>query len=112
LAYLMYIVRVDLPGKVAALFRPIHAFFYNKWYFDELYNFLFVKSSFLFGKGLWKGGDQAVIDGLGPDGVAAMTRRFSRGAGRLQSGYLYHYAFAMMIGVVALVSWYMFTRAG
>jgi NADH-quinone oxidoreductase subunit L len=62
------------------------------------------------GYGFWRGGDGALIDGLGPDGVAALTRDLARRASRLQSGYLYHYAFAMLIGVVALLTWYLFAR--
>jgi NADH-quinone oxidoreductase subunit L len=64
----------------------------------------------MIGDGLWKSGDGAVIDGLGPDGVAAVTRDLARRASRLQTGYLYHYAFAMMIGLVALVTWYLVPR--
>ncbi len=64
------------------------------------------------GLGFWKSGDGAVIDGIGPDGLAAATRELARLAGRLQSGYVYHYAFAMLIGVAGLVSWYLFQQAG
>ena len=77
---------------------------------DELYDRLFVRAAFVLGDGLWKGGDGAVIDGLGPDGVAAITRDLARQASRLQTGYVYHYAFAMMIGLVAFVTWYLFPR--
>ncbi|HAT36629.1 MAG TPA: NADH-quinone oxidoreductase subunit L, partial [Rhodospirillaceae bacterium] len=80
----------------------------NKWYFDELYDRLFVKPSFVIGRHLWKSGDGAVIDGVGPDGIASTTLRFSRLASILQTGYVYHYAFAMLIGLVCLVSWYVF----
>ena len=59
------------------------------------------------GNGSWKGGDQTLIDGLGPNGVSAMTRDLARQASRLQTGYLYHYAFVMLIGLVALVTWYL-----
>jgi NADH-quinone oxidoreductase subunit L len=61
---------------------------------------------------LWKGGDGAVIDGLGPDGIAARTQGLARRASLLQTGYVYHYAFAMLIGVVLLVSWYLLARPG
>ena len=71
---------------------------------------MFVRAALLLGDGLWKSGDGAVIDGLGPNGVAAVTRDLARQASRLQTGYLYHYAFAMMIGLVAIVTWYLFPR--
>ena len=71
---------------------------------------LFVQNAFSLGEGLWRTGDGKIIDRLGPDGVAAATRELSREASRLQTGYLYHYAFAMLIGVVALVTWYLLPR--
>jgi len=107
LAWLMYIVVPDLPRLTVAAFRPIYIFLFNKWYFDELYNWLFVQPARALGRGLWKSGDGAVIDGVGPDGIAAATLNLARRAGRLQSGYVYHYAFAMLIGVVVLITWYL-----
>ena len=80
----------------------------NKWYFDELYDFLFVRPAFAIGRFLWKRGDGTVIDGFGPDGIAARVLDATRGAVRLQTGYVYHYAFAMLIGAVALTTWYLF----
>ncbi len=108
LAYVMYVAAPGLPALLVARIRPVYLFLLNKWYFDELYDFLFVRPAKRIGYGLWKGGDGAVIDGLGPDGVASLTRLLARRAGRLQSGYVYHYAFAMLIGVVLLISWYLF----
>ena len=110
LAYLFYIRMPWLPQLVATAFRPIYLLFLNKWYFDELYDWLFVRPAHALGFGLWKSGDGAIIDGVGPDGVAAATLRMARRAGRLQSGYVYHYAFAMLIGVVALLTWYLFAH--
>jgi NADH-quinone oxidoreductase subunit L len=95
---------------LALRFRALYLFLLNKWYFDELYDRLFVKSAFSLGDGLWKTGDGMIIDGLGPDGIAATTRELAREASRLQTGYVYHYAFAMLIGVVALVTWYLLPR--
>ena len=112
LAWIMYIARPDLPALVVRTFRPIHSFFYNKWYFDELYDWLFVRPAMYLGRGLWKSGDGAVIDGVGPDGIAAATRDLAGRIGRLQTGYLYHYAFAMLIGVVGLISWYALAHFG
>jgi NADH-quinone oxidoreductase subunit L len=110
IAYVFYIVDPGLPVRLAAQFRSLYLFLLNKWYFDELYDWLFVRPAMMIGAGLWKSGDGAVIDGLGPDGVAAVTRNLAQQASRLQTGYLYHYAFAMMIGLVALVTWYLLPR--
>lgn len=112
LAYLMYMFQPGLPAKLARQVKPLYQLSYNKWYFDELYDRIIVKPAFALGYGFWKSGDGAVIDGVGPDGVASATRRLARRAGWLQTGYVYHYAFAMLIGVVVLVSWYMYRQAG
>ena len=108
IAYIFYIKNTELPGKCAAKFKTLYDISYNKWYFDELYDKLFVKPAFVLGRHLWKSGDGAMIDGVGPDGLAATTLRFSRLASILQTGYVYHYAFAMLIGLVGLVGWYIF----
>jgi NADH-quinone oxidoreductase subunit L len=108
LAIWVYGLNPGLPAKVATRFRPIYLFLLNKWYFDELYDRIFVRPAFFLGRGFWKGGDGAIIDGLGPDGVAAVTRDLAGRISRLQSGFVYHYAFAMIIGVAAFVTWYMF----
>jgi NADH-quinone oxidoreductase subunit L len=107
LAWYAYMVATGLPAKFSAAIRPIYLFVYNKWYFDELYDAIFVRMAKALGRILWKGGDGAIIDGLGPDGVSQVTVDLARRASKLQSGYVYHYAFAMLIGVVALVSWYL-----
>ena len=109
-AYFCYLMRPGIPPALALRFRALYLFLLNKWYFDELYDRLFVKSAFSLGDGLWKTGDGMIIDGLGPDGIAATTRELAREASRLQTGYVYHYAFAMLIGVVALVTWYLLPR--
>ena len=110
LAYLLYMARPDLPGAIAARLRPLYLFLLNKWYFDELFDAIFVQPARYLGRGFWKAGDGALIDGVGPDGLAAATRTLSRRVSRLQSGYVYHYAFAMLIGVVALVTWYLLSH--
>ncbi|MBK1697675.1 NADH-quinone oxidoreductase subunit L [Rhodovibrio salinarum] len=112
LAYLMYIAKPDLPGRLVSAIRPVWLFVYNKWYFDELYNFLFVRPAGVLGNVFWKSGDGAVIDGYGPDGISALTSRLSRRTSRLQTGYLYHYAFVMLAGVVVFVTWYLVTQIG
>ncbi len=106
-AYYAYIVKPGLPAQVAQSIRPVYLFLLNKWYFDELYDWLFVKHSWQAGLGFWQTGDRAIIDGFGPDGVSAMARWCAGHVARLQTGYLYHYAFAMLIGVVVLVTWYL-----
>lgn len=106
-AFVMYILKPDWPAAFVARIRPIHRFVYNKWFFDELYDRLFVRPSFVLGRGLWKSGDGAVIDGVGPDGIAAATRDLAGRASRLQSGFVYHYAFAMLIGLVLLATWFL-----
>ena len=107
-AYIGYMWKQQIPGLLASMFRPVYKFLLNKWYFDELYDWLFVRPAMRLGHGLWKGIDAAVIDGLGPDGMAAATLDIARRAKALQSGYLYHYAFAMLIGVAVIVSWFLF----
>ena len=111
-AYWMYMFNPGIPGMLARLFRPLYLFLLNKWYFDELYDILFVRPAHYLGRQLWKSGDGAVIDGVGPDGLAAATLNIARRVSRLQSGYVYHYAFAMLIGVVTLITWYIVSGLG
>jgi NADH-quinone oxidoreductase subunit L len=102
----------NVPGLLANRMQGLYLFLLNKWYFDELYDRIFVRPAFYLGRGLWKSGDGALIDGVGPDGVAAAVKLIARRAGALQTGYLYHYAFAMLSGVVVLVTWYLFEHSG
>ncbi len=98
------------PGTAArwAKANPfLYRFLLNKWYFDELYDLIFVRPAFWLGRALWHGGDQNIIDRFGPDGVAARVVDVTRSVVKLQSGYLYHYAFAMLIGVAAFVTYYL-----
>ena len=106
LAYGLYIKNPGKPAKIAAENKGLYEFLLNKWYFDELYDRLFVRPSFVIGRFLWKRGDGTVIDGMGPDAIASGTLKIAQRAGRLQTGYVYHYAFAMLIGIVALATWY------
>ena len=106
-AFLFYVLKPELPGLLATRARPVYLFLLNKWYFDELYDFLFVRSAKYLGHNLWKQGDGAVIDGIGPDGIAAATLSVARRAVKLQSGYVYHYAFAMLLGLAAIVTWFL-----
>ena len=104
IAWVYYIAAPWLPAATARAFRPLYLFLLNKWYFDELYDFIFVRPAFAIGRFLWKGGDGAVIDGA-IDGTAAGVGRVTARVVRLQTGYLYHYAFAMLVGVAAILTW-------
>jgi NADH-quinone oxidoreductase subunit L len=108
IAWYMYIASPQTPGRLAAAHPELHRFLLNKWYFDELYEVIFVRPAKLIGYTLWRGGDGRIIDGLGPDGVAAGVVRLARRASALQSGYLYHYAFAMLIGIVVFATWFFY----
>jgi NADH-quinone oxidoreductase subunit L len=105
LSWYAYIGKPGLAGAIADNFRVLHTFLLNKWYFDELYNFLFVRPAFAIGRVLWKAGDEKTIDRFGPNGLANVVRLGSVGAVRLQSGYLYTYAFIMLIGLTAALTW-------
>jgi NADH-quinone oxidoreductase subunit L len=106
LAIIAYLIIPSLPARVVSMARPIHTLFFNKWFFDELYDLLFVRASVRFGRFLWVKGDKQTIDAFGPDGLSGLVLNGSNKLSKLQSGYVYHYAFAMMIGVVMLLSWY------
>jgi len=103
-AWYAYILHEGMGARIAAKKGPLWSFLYNKWYFDELYDFVFVRGAKALGDLFWKGGDQKIIDGLGPDGVAAVSEAVGKGAGRLQSGYVYHYAFVMLLGIAGLLT--------
>ncbi|MDX8524028.1 NADH-quinone oxidoreductase subunit L [Mesorhizobium sp. MSK_1335] len=106
-AWQFYIRKPEMPRELAAHHRGLYAFLLNKWYFDELYDFLLVQPAKRLGRFLWKTGDGTIIDGLGPDGISARVVDVTNRVVKLQTGYLYHYAFAMLIGVAALVTWMM-----
>jgi NADH-quinone oxidoreductase subunit L len=100
-----YLKRPDIPAAIAKRFSFIHSMLVNKYWFDELYSWLFAGGARLLGGGLWRGGDQAIIDGT-INGTARLVERAARLLRGFQSGYIYHYAFAMLIGVFALVTWF------
>ena len=111
LAYQLYIRNRGSASELAENAKGLYEFLRNKWYFDEIYDWLFVRPAHWVGRFLWKKGDGDVIDGLGPDGISARVIDLARNASRLQSGFVYHYAFAMLIGVVLLLTWY-FSQTG
>jgi NADH-quinone oxidoreductase subunit L len=108
IAVWFYLVSPRVPAELAARNDWLYRFLLNKWYFDELYDFIFVRGAKALGRFLWKKGDGWFIDGFGPDGVSARVLDITQRVVRIQSGYLYHYAFAMLIGVAVLVTWFMF----
>ena len=111
-AWLFYIRRPDLPAELASQHEVAYKFLLNKWYFDEIYDHIIVRPTLWLGRLLWKGGDGWLIDGFGPDGVSARVVDVTRNVVRLQTGYMYHYAFAMLIGVAAFITWFMFLAGG
>jgi NADH-quinone oxidoreductase subunit L len=106
-AWWAYIKNPGIPARFVATFRPLYNFLLNKWYWDELYNMLFVKPSFAIGRLFWKGVDEGMIDRFGPNGAAAVVAQGSTLAAKLQSGYLYTYALVMLIGLSAAATWVM-----
>ncbi|MGB3810914.1 MAG: NADH-quinone oxidoreductase subunit L [Parvibaculum sp.] len=107
ISWYFYIARPDLPAELARTQEPLYKFLLNKWYIDELYDWIIVKPAFAIGRLFWKIGDGRIIDGLGPDGVSARVIDITRGVVRLQTGYVFHYAFAMLLGVAALATYFM-----
>jgi NADH-quinone oxidoreductase subunit L len=105
-AWLWYVRQPHLPARFVQEDGLLYQFLLNKWYFDEFYDFLFVEPAKRLGRFLWKQGDGWLIDGFGPNGVASTVLETTRRVVRLQTGYVYHYAFAMLIGIALLVSFY------
>jgi NADH-quinone oxidoreductase subunit L len=114
-AWLFYIRRPELPVELARQHEALYRFLLNKWYFDELYDTIIVRPTLWIGRLLWKGGDGWLIDGFGPDGISALVLDVTRNVVRLQTGYVYHYAFLMLIGVAVFMTWFtlhMFSGGG
>jgi len=109
LAWLFYIVNPALPARLTTIFPFLYRFLLNKWYFDELYDILFVQPAKRLGYMLWKFWDEKIIDGLGPNGAALATHLFAGRISRLQTGYVYHYAFAMLLGFLVVMTWVVFS---
>ena len=105
IAVWVYLLNEGMGARLAARRGPLWTFLYNKWFFDELYEATFVRAARFLGDVFWKVGDQRIIDGLGPDGVAAVSRAVGKRTGQLQTGYVYHYAFVMLLGVAGLLSY-------
>ncbi|MDP4594746.1 MAG: NADH-quinone oxidoreductase subunit L, partial [Beijerinckiaceae bacterium] len=107
IAVWFYLYSPASAHRLAERHKPLYNFLLNKWYFDELYDLVFVKPAFWLGWLFWKGGDGRIIDGFGPDGVSARVMDVAGRVVKLQSGFVYHYAFSMMIGVAAFITWFL-----
>ena len=105
LSYIFYIWRTDMPRKLAQNQRYLYSFLLNKWYFDEIYEILFVRSARFLGRFLWKKGDGQTIDGFINNFSMVFIPLLTKLAGRAQSGYIFTYAFAMVLGIVVLITW-------
>ncbi len=105
-------VQNNMPAKTAEMWSGLYQFLLNKWYFDELYTYILVRPSFWFGRLFWKRGDEDTIDGFGPNGISSLVASTALRLRKLQTGYLYHYAFAMIIGLALVVTWFMASSAG
>jgi NADH-quinone oxidoreductase subunit L len=105
----MYMLRPALPHRLATQFGPVYRFLLNKWYFDELYDFLFVRPAIWLARELWQVGDTKIIDGI-PNGLAALTQDGSRNVVKLQTGSIAVYAFTMLIGLVAIITAFLIIR--
>ena len=108
LAWYMYLKNKSMPSNIVKLNGPLYKFLLNKWYFDELYNFIFVRPAKAIGYFLWKFFDGYIIDGFGPDGIAKSVLSLSKKAKSIQTGYIYHYAFAILIGVSLFITYFIY----
>jgi NADH-quinone oxidoreductase subunit L len=112
IAWYFYLTNPLVPFGLAKRFRGAYQFLLHAWYFDDLYDFLFVRPAKRLGRFLWKVGDGTIIDGIGPDGVAARVIDITNRVVQLQSGYIYHYAFVMLIGVALIITYFIFAGGG
>ena len=108
LAWYMYLKNKSMPSNIVKLNGPLYKFLLNKWYFDELYNFIFIRPAKAIGYFLWKFFDGYIIDGFGPDGIAKSVLSLSKKAKSIQTGYIYHYAFAILIGVSLFITYFIY----
>ena len=104
ISYYLFIKNKNLTKQIANVNKPLYQFLLNKWYFDELYDFLIVKPSKNLGLFLWKFFDVKLIDGFGPDGISSLIKRFYLKAKKFQSGFVYQYAFVMLLGFSTLLT--------
>ncbi len=112
LAIIFYGLAPQIPSSIGTKGGPLHSFLSRKWYFDELYNFIFVKGAALLGDLFWKVGDKTIIDGAGPDGVTALSKAGAGGLSRLHTGYLFHYALVILLSAVGFGAYILWSQAG
>jgi NADH-quinone oxidoreductase subunit L len=108
-AIIFYLIYPSIPKFLSNKFNPLYKFLLNKWYFDELYELIFVRNISRIGNFLSNFGDKKVIDGFGPDGISSRVMDIAKQVSRIQTGYIYHYAFAMLIGLMLFIT-YFFAR--
>ena len=105
IAYYLFVKNKSIPEQIVKINRPLYEFLVNKWYFDELYDYIIVKPSQKIGLFLWKVCDVKIIDGFGPDGMSMLIKKISQKANKFQSGFIYQYAFVMLLGFSALLTY-------
>ena len=103
-AVIFYLWAPSIPRRMAANGGPMHSFLSHKWYFDEIYNFIFVKGTAALGDLFWKVGDKKIIDGLGPDGVTGVAKAGAGGLSKLHTGYIFHYALVVLLSAVVFAA--------
>ncbi len=108
MAYVFYLMRPEIPAALAKRFQGLYQFLLNKWYFDELYDRIFIKPALRIGRFFWLSGDGKMIDEYGPNGIARISQQFAGVLSRAQSGFMYHYAFVMMVGIVGFIGYFVF----
>ena len=105
IAYYLFVKNKSIPEQIVKINRPLYEFLVNKWYFDELYDYIIIKPSQKIGLFLWKVCDVKIIDGFGPDGMSMLIKKISQKANKFQSGFIYQYAFVMLLGFSALLTY-------
>ncbi|MGH1377356.1 MAG: NADH-quinone oxidoreductase subunit L [Alphaproteobacteria bacterium] len=105
LAYIIYMFKPGSSAVIVRVFKPLHVLFFNKWFFDPIYNFLIVTKSLALGRIFWRS-DKSVVDRMGADGVAAFSGRFAQNLSKFQSGYIYQYAFVMIVALITIITWF------
>ncbi len=105
-AVIFYLLYPKVPKFLSSQFNPLYKFLLNKWYFDEIYEFIFVRNISRIGNLLSNFGDKRIIDGLGPDGISLRVMDIAKQISRIQTGYIYHYAFAMLIGLMLFITYF------
>jgi NADH-quinone oxidoreductase subunit L len=109
-AIIFYLMAPGVPRRMAENGGPMHSFLSHKWYFDEIYNFVFVKGTAALGDLFWKVGDKKIIDGMGPDGITGIAKAGAGGLSKLHTGYIFHYALVVLLSAVIFVAFVLFSQ--